>query len=281
MLSYQHGYHAGNFADVHKHLVFSLVLDYLRQKPAAMTVMDVYAGAGEYLLDSARARKTGEAELGIKPLWQSRPWPQEARAYEQALAAMNLEDTLRHYPGSPLLARHWLRPGDDHILCELHPQELEQLKTALSRHATGEPTPHVHRRDALEAMTGLTPPLVRRGCILVDPSYENRDEYHQVARTVRQALTRWPEATWLVWYPLLAGRPHAAPFRPLAGLGKRGTLTSEISVREPGAGMHGSGMLVINPPWTLPDGLRACHDWLGALGQNGPAKARLDLETAS
>ena len=235
MLSYQHGFHAGNFADVHKHLVFSLVLDYLVKKPSPITVLDVFAGSGLYRLDSAQARKTGEAEQGIQPLWLSRPWPACAEPYQQAVAEANAGGGLRCYPGSPVLARHWLREGDRHVLCELHPQEI----VALRAHLKDGPLAEIHQRDALEALTALTPPPVRRGCALVDPSYEKCDEYRQVAASVRAARLRWPEATWLVWYPLLPGSPHAPLLKMLASAGKRGRLRSEVLVREPGAGMHG------------------------------------------
>ena len=270
MLSYQHGYHAGNFADVHKHLVFSLALDYLVRKPAAITVLDVYAGAGIYRLDSAQARKTGEAAGGIQRLWGAQ-WPDQAQPYRQAIEAANQPGQgLRWYPGSPVLATHWLRPGDAQLLCELHPQELASLKAAMR--VAPDTVAQVHERDALEAMSGLTPPTIRRGCVLVDPSYEQADEYGQVARAVGRGIDRWPEASWLVWYPLLPGAPHRTLLRMLAGAGKRGELRSELTVRQPGAGMHGSGMLVVNPPWQLAEQLRATASWLEELGQNGPAR---------
>lgn len=275
MLSYQHGFHAGNFADVHKHLILGLVLEYLVRKPGAMTVFDVYAGRGDYRLHSTEARKTGEAEQGILKLWGQRPWPAVAEGYQAALESNDSSARLQHYPGSPRLARHWLRPGDRHILCELHPAEFSALKAGFQR----EPGCEIHQRDALEALIALTPPTIRRGCVLIDPAYEVKDEYQRLGRVVKQALARWPEATWLVWYPLLNGSPHRQLLRALGGLGKRGQLRSEIQVRPAGAGMHGSGVLVMNPPWELKAQLEAARPWLALLGEGGDT--HVDLETTS
>lgn len=274
MLSYQHGYHAGNFADVHKHLIFSRVLDYLIQKAAPITCMDVYAGRGAYELNSTEALKTGEAAKGIQALWPATNWPELAQPYGRAISDFNADSLLKRYPGSPVLARHWLRPDDRHVLCELHPQELTALKSAMkgAKHCA------IHQRDALEAIRALTPPAIRRGCVLIDPSYEQKDEFQAVAESVTEGLGRWPEASWLIWYPLLPQARHKQLLSALRGQGKRGQLISELQVRPLGAGMHGSGMLVINPPWSLVSELQSLQEWLGGLGQEGRAAHTLISE---
>lgn len=264
MLSYQHGFHAGNLADLHKHLVLTLVLDYLVQKPTPMTVLDVYAGRGRYNLQSGEARKTGEAEAGICRVWPD-AWPEVCRPYRDAVAAVNHNNTLTTYPGSPVLAAHFLRPDDAHVLCELHPQEYDRLNADPAlRHA------QCHRRDALEALVALTPPLHRRGLCLVDPSYEVKTEYAQVASAVSKGLKRWPEAAFLVWYPILASQAHQGLIDRLGGLSPRkGSLRSEVRRAEQGERMLGSGMLVLNPPWQLARQLEQAEGWLATLDEDG------------
>lgn len=264
MLSYQHGFHAGNLADLHKHLLFTLVLDYLVQKPAAMTVLDVYAGRGRYDLGSRQASKTGEAEAGIRRLW-TQHWPEVCQPYRAALAAFNGTEALTTYPGSPLLAAHFLRDDDVQILCELHPQEFDALKRDPAVR-----TAQCHRRDAREALLALTPPPLRRGVCLVDPSYEVKSEYRDVASAVSKAIKRWPEATFLIWYPILASQGQRTLVDALSSLTpKKGWLRSEVRRTEEGERMLGSGMLVLNPPWHLAEQLEQAEVWLTTLDANG------------
>ncbi|MBZ2187911.1 23S rRNA (adenine(2030)-N(6))-methyltransferase RlmJ [Alcanivorax sp. JB21] len=278
MLSYQHGYHAGNFADVHKHVVLSLILAYLRRKPGPLSVLDFYAGRGRYDLHGAQAAKTGEAAAGIMRLLDQQPWPTLLDDYREALMSVNkgvAKGTLVRYPGSPLIARH---VGGDEVrltCCELHPMEFGAL-AELFRPITSKPRPRVqlHKRDALEAMTGMLPPTPRRGLAILDPSYELRDDYSAMAKALTQALKRWSTGVYLLWYPLLPDARHERMLRSLRAVVPGDVVQSELIVRKSGAGMHGSGVLVINPPYVLAEQLASLQDWFATLsdlptGQGG------------
>lgn len=265
MLSYQHGYHAGNFADVHKHSILTLVLNYLRRKPKPFTVFDAYAGRGLYDLSALQAQKTGEAEHGILKLADS-AWPPLLGDYRQALRAVNAQDGLRYYPGSPMISHSLTREATDIVLCELHPQEF----LALQQTFAGKSRVHLHRRDALEAMRALLPPPSRRGLVLIDPSYERAGDYTEVGAALVGALQKWPTGVYMLWYPVMSDGRHQALLRRLAQ-SERPWLRSELLVRAPGVGMHGSGLLLFNPPYVLPEQLARLADWFGALGQGGAA----------
>ena len=265
MLSYQHGYHAGNFADVHKHSILTLVLNYLRRKPKPFTVFDVYAGRGLYGLDTTQAQKTGEAEQGILKLADT-PWPALLGDYRQALRAVNAQDSLRYYPGSPMISHSLTREATDLVLCELHPQEF----LALQQTFAGKGRMHLHRRDALEAMRALLPPSSRRGLVLIDPSYERAEDYTAVGDAVAGAMHKWPTGVYMLWYPLMADGRHQGLLRRLEQ-SERPWLRSELQVRRPGVGMHGSGLLLFNPPYVLPEQLARLADWYAPLGQDGVA----------
>jgi 23S rRNA (adenine2030-N6)-methyltransferase len=270
MLSYQHGYHAGNFADVHKHAVLSLVLNYLRRKPKPFTVFDLYAGRGRYDLQSVEAQKTGEAALGILRQWQQ-PWPELLGDYRHALRALNPQsETLRWYPGSPLITELLTRDGTDLVLCELHPQEFAALQHTFTDHSRV----HLHRRDALEAVQALLPPMSRRGLVLIDPSYERAGDYDAVTSAVLRGTERWANGVYLLWYPLLADGRHQKMLRRLCEAGLP-WLRSEVRVRPGGMGMSGSGLLLLNPPYLLPEQLRSLAGWFAPLGQG--AAASLDI----
>lgn len=266
MLSYQHGYHAGNFADVHKHSILTLVLNYLRRKPKPFTVFDVYAGRGLYDLHTAQAQKTGEAEHGILKLADT-SWPPLLGDYRQALRAVNAQDALRHYPGSPMITHSLTREATDLVLCELHPQEF----VALQHTFKGRGRVSMHRRDALEAMRALLPPASRRGLVLVDPSYERAEDYTAVGAAVAGALQKWPTGVYMLWYPVMADGRHRGMLRRLEQ-SERPWLRSELHVRQPGVGMHGSGLLLFNPPFVLPEQLTRLADWFAPLGSDGAAK---------
>lgn len=264
MLSYQHGYHAGNFADVHKHLILTLTLDYLLQKDKPLACLDLYAGAGEYDLDDPRATKTAEAGQGVRRL-PATGWPAAAMVYRRVLGERALLTGLRQYPGSPAIAARLLRDQDRLILNELHGSENAQLRRLF--HA--DQRVHCHQRDALEALSALLPPAEKRGLVLLDPSYEVKSDYQQLPAALLGALGKWPQAVMLLWYPLLAGGLQQPMLRQLERQLSRPWLRSELSVRPVGIGMHGSGMLIVNPPWTLAQQLQSCRPLLAALQQEG------------
>jgi 23S rRNA (adenine2030-N6)-methyltransferase len=237
MLSYQHSYHAGNRADLHKHAALARLLHALTRKPRPITYMETHAGRGLYDLSSPEARKTGEAAQGIL---KARDLP---APYAEALAAARAEHGPMAYPGSPLIARALLREGDRMHLMELHPAEHAALKAAFAGKEAA-----IHKRDGFEGTLSLAPPSPRKGLVLIDPSYEVKSEYEAVPAFVRKLVAKWPEAAVLIWYPILAEARHEALIAGLAPL-----RFERDEMRFPGTkGMQGSGLVGIN----LPHGFR-------------------------
>lgn len=274
MLSYQHAYHAGNFADVHKHVALVLLLRALGRKPKPFMVLDTHAGRGGYALDTAEALKIGEFRGGIARLWDVPRPPDAAADYLDRVRACNPDGRLRHYPGSPLLARALLRERDRLLLCELHPAEHAALRAALG----GDSRVAVHKRDGFEALTALLPPKEKRGLVLIDPSYEIKTEYQQVATAVGKAHERWPTGLYLIWYPLLPADRHRSLLRELADSGIRKILRSELHVRGTAgsSGLRGSGLLLINPPWQTDAILAETAGWLAGILSQGMHQATTD-----
>ncbi|MBT2787650.1 MULTISPECIES: 23S rRNA (adenine(2030)-N(6))-methyltransferase RlmJ [unclassified Halomonas] len=258
MLSYQHAYHAGNFADVHKHLTLYAVIDYLLRKESAITYVDTHAGRGLYPLNAQETQRLQEYREGIWPVWQAREGFSDEllSTWQVALAnAQPMAEALTHYPGSPWWLSHSLREQDHLRLFELHPGEHEQLSgQGLS--------PHAQRvfGDGLAGLTAMLPVKSPRLCVLIDPSYERKTEYQEVAETVAYALDKAHHGVVLIWYPLLPAGHHHTLLTSLKESGIRKVWRSELLLREPGEqahGMFGSGMLVINPPWGLDKRLSA------------------------
>jgi 23S rRNA (adenine2030-N6)-methyltransferase len=236
LLSYQHAYHAGGPADLHKHIVIAELLAQLTRKPRGITYAETHAGRGLYDLAAPEAAKTGEAAAGI-----ARLAPDPATAFGRALAAVRAAHGPAAYPGSPLIARTLTRPQDRLLLAELHPAEHAALRAGLAG-----PGVAIHRRDGFEALLALAPPSPRRGLVLVDPSYEVKSDYAATAGLVRRLVAKWPEATVLVWYPILPAARHA---ELRAGLGPLAPLVDEAGFAAPPArGMTGSGLALVNAP---------------------------------
>lgn len=235
MLSYQHAYHAGGPADLHKHIALAELLARLTVKPRALSYMETHAGRALYDLGGPEAAKTGEAAAGIGQIA-----PDPATPFGHAIAAVRAEHGPAAYPGSPLVARALLRPQDRITLMELHPAEHAALRDAMGTGAT------VHRRDGFDAVLALCPPTPRRGLVLVDPSYEVKEEYAATARFVRALMLRWPEAVVMVWFPILPAWRHAAL---IEGLGPLSPLTDIAAITPRDArGMQGSGLALVNAP---------------------------------
>jgi 23S rRNA (adenine2030-N6)-methyltransferase len=237
VLSYQHGYHAGGPADLHKHIVLAELLARLTAKPRGITYLETHAGRGLYDLAAPEALKTCEAAQGI-----ARLAPDPATPFGRALAAVRVEAGPSAYPGSPLLARHLLRPQDRMVLMELHPAEHAGLVAALSGEGVA-----VHRRDGFEGALALAPFQPRRGLALVDPSYEVKTEYAATAAFVRRLLAKWPEVAVLVWYPILPAGRHADLLDGLAPLVAH--LQEVAFDAPPPRGMTGSGLALLNAPY--------------------------------
>lgn len=237
MLSYQHAYHAGNAADLHKHVALAELLARLTAKPRGISYIETHAGRGLYDLADAKAAKTGEAARGI-----DRITPDPERPFGAALAAVRLRHGSRAYPGSPLIARALLREADRLILFELHPAEFAGLRGAMRGPGPGIA---IHQRDGLEGALAVAPPKPRRGLVLVDPSYEVKSDYEAVPRFVRRLVAKWPEAVVLVWYPILEAGRHAAL---VAGLQPLPFLRHEVDIVGAAGGMTGSGLILVGAP---------------------------------
>lgn len=243
MLSYQHAYHAGNPADVHKHFVLAELLRLLTKKDRGISYLETHAGRGLYDLTSDEASKTGEAEEGIARLSP----PQDA-AISEALAAIHRDYGATAYPGSPMVAANLLRPQDRLVLMERHPQEAPALKKNM-RGTIAE----VHARDGYEGALALAPMEPRRGLILIDPSYEVKTEYAQAGTLAKKLHTRWPEAAIMVWYPLLAAGRHTDILSAMEA-----TIVDEVTFDlKGGKGMTGSGLAFLGAPYGTEDAIAA------------------------
>jgi 23S rRNA (adenine2030-N6)-methyltransferase len=268
-VNYRHHFHAGNVADVFKHLVLIRVLEALRLKETPFCVVDTHAGSGLY-----RLQAPGEFEQGIGRLWPARAeWPPLA-AYFELLAALN-RNGLNVYPGSPWIIRALLRPQDRAVFMEHHPEEAAALRDNLlgSRGIT------INEADAWAALKGLVPPRENRGLVFIDPPYEQPDEFDQVARALRAAHPRWRNGMYLVWYPIKARRPVEKLHEAVRVLGAEAlavellTLPEDVPQR-----LNGSGVILINPPWKLEETLRALLPPLATFlaGPNGQPQVRIE-----
>lgn len=274
MLSYQHIYHAGNFADVHKHSALCLVLDYLCQKPKPFAYLETHAGRGLYDLQCSEAQKTNEAKGGIWGVDVDNA-PAETQRYFDSIVACNPRGGRRFYPGSPQLALLNSREEDRLMLIEKHPQEFQ----ALSEIFAHQPRAALHKRDAIEALVALVPPPEKRGLVLIDPSYEIKSEYTDIAEGLERAYRKWPTGVYMIWYPLLPVAGHQRLLKALKRSGITRILTSEISLHPPQglSGMHGSGLAIINPPWQLEEGLQRLAKWIvDSLSQDAQRQCQVD-----
>jgi 23S rRNA (adenine2030-N6)-methyltransferase len=243
MLSYQHAYHAGGPADLHKHLVLAGLLALLTRKERGITYLESHAGRGAYDLASAETAKTGEAMRGIALVEPG------AHPFWRAVEALRALRGATAYPGSPAVAQALLRPQDRMVLMELHPAEHAALEGAMARRDDG-PDIAIHRRDGAEGLRALTPPQPRRGLALIDPSYEVKTEYTDTALTALEIATRWPEGIIAIWYPLLPGARHEGLVGPIEAVAPAGLLRDEVLFADPPArGMFGSGMILLNAPY--------------------------------
>ena len=266
MLSYRHGFHAGGWADVHKHVAFMLLLSHLRQKPAAFSVVDAFSGDAIYDLTGPDAIKTREFETGIARIWDAADAPPGVDVYLAAVWAANHGGVPAVYPGSPALARALLRNDDRLVLNELHPTAYR----ALADWAGDDPRIAVHRRDAIELMGALVTPQLRRGVVLIDPAYEVKSEYETIPASVARAVKAWPQGCFALWYPVLAEARHrdllTSLYRALTDTDRMNALVAELtpSTRAIGSrrGMRGAGLVIINPPWRFDDDMANAGIWL-------------------
>lgn len=253
MLSYQHLYHAGNLADVHKHAVLAWMLDYLTQKDKPLSYIETHAGRGLYDLGAAEAVKTGEAAAGIA---RAEAWFPPAHPYRQRLAETRAAHGPDAYPGSPLIAALGLRETDTLHLAELHPGEVQHLRAAAAPWGA-----HVHQRDGFEQALALTPPTPRRGLMLIDPSYEVKADYDAIPKHMANIHRKWNVGILMLWYPVLTGAPQAGLLKSLSQTFPQ-ALRSEVRFppARDGHRMEGSGLFIVNPPF----GLSTETGWLEA-----------------
>ncbi|HNV88046.1 MAG TPA: 23S rRNA (adenine(2030)-N(6))-methyltransferase RlmJ [Methylotenera sp.] len=252
MLSYRHAFHAGNHADVLKHYVLSLVLDYMNQKDKPYWYIDTHAGAGMYALDSDFAQKNAEFERGIARLIGTKNLPAMLKNYVDLIRKYNQNNQLQLYPGSPAIARHYLRTDDKMRLFELHPNDYKLLTETFRYQGKQTKT---EMQNGFIGLKACLPPPCKRAVVLIDPPYELKDEYRRVADCIKDGLNRFATGTYLVWYPLLQRPEPQQMLDKLKQLDTGNWLNISLSVQAPSAegfGMHGSGMFIVNPPWTLP-----------------------------
>jgi len=244
MLSYQHSFHAGNMADVHKHAMLSWMLSYLTRKDKPLTYMETHAGRALYDLGDSAALKTGEAAQGIA---KARQWFATDHPYAVALDAVAASHGPNAYPGSPLVAAHLLRASDPLFLSELHPQEFAALQTVMKPHRA-----ICQHRDGWEMALSQCPPDPRRGILLIDPSFEVKSDYETIPKTIGQIHRKWGVGVIVLWYPILTDAPHTAMIHHLKQDHPE-ALSHEVRFppARPGHRMVGSGLFVINPPYGL------------------------------
>ncbi|MED5389943.1 MAG: 23S rRNA (adenine(2030)-N(6))-methyltransferase RlmJ [Pseudomonadota bacterium] len=249
MLSYRHSYHAGNFADVLKHIVQIAIIEYLKKKDKPFTVHDTHGGAGSYLIDSEHMQKTGEYRDGIQRLWEGRTEIGVIDQYVKLVRQLNPVGRLREYSGSPLIAASLLREQDRLQCTELHSTDYELLHKRFA----DDKRVRVEKLDAWQGLKALLPPQHRRGLVLIDPSYEMEADYNGVLPALQMAMEKFATATYAIWYPVLDRNRTESFIRRFVKAGIPDLLRVELCVRPDasGRGMTGSGMLIVNPPFTL------------------------------
>ena len=256
-MNYRHAYHAGNFADVLKHIVLTRVIEYLKKKPAPFRVIDTHAGIGRYDLNSVLADKTGEWHQGILPLTKASLTPDVQHLlnpYLTAVGAENPDGELRYYPGSPKIAAYLLRANDRLIANELHPEDLDHLKRLFA----GSMRVKVMGLDGWTVLKAVLPPKERRGVTLIDPPFENPGEFGRLAQALRDHHRRFATGTLILWYPIKDRAGIKSFHRQIKALDVNRCLTCELAVDtvNKDGPVRSSGLVVVNPPYTLADELQ-------------------------
>jgi len=249
LLSYRHSFHAGNHADVVKHIVQSLILESLKNKEKPFVYHDTHSGVGRYDLTHEWSEKTSEYKQGIARVWQQSESPEELSEYLSAVQQLNTGSELRYYPGSPRIARAQLRDQDRMVLTELHPSDYPLLEQEFHRDRQVK----IHKDDGFKVLKASLPPKERRGLVLIDPPYELAKEYRDVVRAIAQSHKRWATGIYAIWYPVVNRCDIDDMLDGLKSLGIRKILQIELGVAPDSneRGMTASGMIVINPPWKL------------------------------
>jgi 23S rRNA (adenine2030-N6)-methyltransferase len=260
-LNYQHAYHAGNFADVFKHAILTLLLQSLLQKDKPFCYFETHAGMGLYDLQQTTAQKTQEYVNGILPLLQITNPPDFIQPYLQIVKDYNkTAESLQYYPGSPLIARAFLRAEDRMILNELHPEIAQQLKLIFKQ----DKQVAIHHQNGYQALKALLPPLIKRGLVLIDPPYEEPHELQNLVAAMSIALQRWPMGIYALWYPLKNKLAIQTFLQQLKKKTQKELLIAEINLgeEEVKSALKSCGMVIINPPWQFELLLKNVTAWL-------------------
>jgi len=280
MLAYRHAFHAGNHADVLKHIVLTKVLRYMNQKEKPYRMVDTHAGAGGYSLEGQYAQKKGEYLQGIARLWDRDDLPEAVADYVHMVKQFNPDGQMEQYPGSPAFARMLLRPKDQLRVFELHNTDRRILKSYMEEVKVAE----VYDSDGFDGLKGQVPPSSRRAAVLMDPSYEGHNDYGRVIASLRAALERFVDGVYMVWYPQVSKLEAAQLPRRLEALAPKGWLHVRLTVQVPdsqGFGLAGSGMFILNPPFTLHDEMLEIMPYLvDVLGQYDGANYLIEQKPA-
>jgi 23S rRNA (adenine2030-N6)-methyltransferase len=279
MLSYRHAFHAGNHADILKHYTLSLVLDYFNQKDKPYCVIDTHAGAGLYALNSDFSQKNMEFESGISRLLAAQSLPTSLANFVTMVQSFNTSKEVQLYPGSPKVTEYYLRPSDQLRLFELHPNDYKLLSDNFHRKNSNQIK--IEMQNGFSGIKACLPPACRRGVVIIDPPYEDKQDYQHVVDSLKDSLKRFSTGSYIVWYPLL---PRAEPSQMIDALRKLQSdnwLNVNLRITKPaedGYGMFGSGLYIINPPWTLPKSLQESLPILTKLlGQDENASHHLEF----
>jgi 23S rRNA (adenine2030-N6)-methyltransferase len=259
-VNYRHAFHAGNFADVHKHVILLALLERLKRKASAFFYLDTHAGRGSYDLKSEEARRSAEWREGVGLIRSASPNSPDLQRYLSVLTELGGNS---QYPGSPLLAAAALRPGDRAVLVE---QQFDEVRV-LQRELRGRRGITVNEGDGYAALTAYLPPKENRGLVLLDPPYESDREFSTLRQALESGLTRWPNGLFTLWYPLKANRDVPRFHSAVKESGRRKLLLLELSVRpsDSPSGLNGSGVLIANPPWQFDTEMRTVHEELHTL----------------
>jgi 23S rRNA (adenine2030-N6)-methyltransferase len=275
MLSYRHGFHAGNFADVLKHTVLVHVLEHMKLKDKPVRIIDTHAGAGVYKLNSTQAQKNREFDKGIGRLWPLTQVPAAVQQYLENVRECNEKRQLQLYPGSPLLMQKLMRAQDRLFLHELHPSDFQFLRDCMRDIKNVK----VINDDGFAGLQALLPPPDKRALVLIDPSYEVKSDYQHVIKQVIQAHKRFATGTFAIWYPVVLRQRINEMETALQKSGIKNIQLIELGLQpdNPEHGMTSSGMIVINPPWTLWSAMEEALPWLvDQLGENDLGFYRLE-----
>lgn len=259
-MNYRHLYHAGNFADVFKHVVLVMLAQAFIRKENAFCYIDTHAGAGSYDLSAKAAQTKKEFETGISKIITQPEPPKIVRDYLDIIYKFNKDNTLHYYPGSPCFVKHFLRPQDRMVLNELHPEEYQLLKNFFSQDKQAA----IHSQDAYQSLKALLPPKEKRGFVLIDPPYEKADEFSLLTKILPETIQRWETGTYVLWYPIKNRHSTNRFLSSLKEKIKRPAITIELCIYpdDNAQQLNGSGLFIVNPPWHLTDEVAEILPWL-------------------